>query len=198
MPDPTRRTLIGGVVATTALAACKASPDWCDSPQINEDGTPDGCRPTAEQIEGPFYLASSPERANLDVEGDEGEPLTLSGRCFVGDCDTPLAGARIEFWHADPGGGYDNGSADGRYRGHVLTDADGAWSLKTLMPGLYKNGGAFRPAHIHVKIFDGDTERLTTQLYFAGDPWLECDPFANTSLVIELDSSGQGVFDFLV
>lgn len=136
-------------------------------------------------------------RLDLDIEGDEGDPLELAGVCRMGDCDAPLAGARIEFWHADPSGVYDASSSNGKYRGHVITDDGGNWRLQTLMPGAYKNGATYRPAHIHVKVFVDDTELLTTQLYFAGDEYLECDPFANTSLVIPL-ASGVGTFDFLV
>lgn len=193
-----RRDFIGVAVAITALAACGTTQEDCDSSQINDDGDPDSCVPTAEQIEGPFYLAGAPARLDLDTEGDDGEALALSGVCRMGECDAPLAGARIEFWHADPSGAYDNSNGgNGRYRGHVITDEGGNWALQTLMPGHYKNGTTFRPAHIHVKVFTGDTELLTTQLYFEGDRYLECDPFANTSLVIPL-ADGAGTFDFLV
>jgi len=34
---------------------------------------------------------------------------------------------------------------------------------------------AFRPAHIHTRLTAPGYESLTTQLYFAGDPWLESD-----------------------
>ena len=59
----------------------------------------------------------------------------------------------------------------------------------------------YRPAHIHIKVWIDEVERLTTQLYFEGDPYLECEPFANTSLVIPLVDDGgvlTGVFDMLV
>ena len=42
--------------------------------------------------------------------------------------------------------------------------------------------------HIHVKIWDADgNERLTTQLYFEGDEYLDCDPFSNTSLMVPFE-----------
>ena len=41
------------------------------------------------------------------------------------------------------------------------------------MPGRYALGGSYRPAHLHVRIYDAlGGERLVTQLYFADDPFL--------------------------
>ena len=45
--------------------------------------------------------------------------------------------------------------------------------LETVIPGHYENGpGAWRPAHIHVTISAPGHASVTTQLYFAGDPYL--------------------------
>ena len=101
-----------------------------------------------------------------------------------------MEGAKIEFWQANPAGEYDNISEEMRYRCILYTDKNGAYTLKTLLPGLYKNGDAYRPHHIHVRIWDSfGRERLTTQLYFEGDPHLKGDSFANESLVMLFDGS---------
>ncbi|MFT4980035.1 MAG: protocatechuate 3,4-dioxygenase beta subunit, partial [Myxococcota bacterium] len=56
----------------------------------------------------------------------------------------------------------------------------------------YLNGAHYRPRHIHVKVTDPDgIERLTTQLYFEGDPHLSCDAFASTSLVLPFSGSEE-------
>ena len=38
---------------------------------------------------------------------------------------------------------------------------------------------AFRPSHIHAKVYVDGVERLTTQLYFVGDPFIAADPWAS-------------------
>ena len=77
-----------------------------------------------------------------------------------------------------------------KYRCVVITDVDGNYSLETLLPGRYLNGTQYRPHHIHVKIRgNDDVERLITQLYFEGDEYLDCDEFANTSLIMPFSGS---------
>jgi protocatechuate 3,4-dioxygenase beta subunit len=99
-------------------------------------------------------------------------------------------GSTIEFWQADPDGSYDNSSSEMKYRCAITVGQDGNYSLETLLPGRYLNGTQYRPHHIHVKIWDAEgVEVLVTQLYFDGDEYLECDGFANRSLVIPFEGS---------
>lgn len=188
-----REVLVG--LSAVACAACAKDAVWCDEPLVTDDGPfpyPDTCAVTAEDIEGPYYISGAPERADLDLYSDGGTPLMLSGQVFDGDCSQPLAGATVELWHADPGGGYDNRSDEMRYRCRLTCDAEGRYSVRTLLPGRYLNGSAYRPRHVHVKVFDASgTERLTTQLYFEGDPYIECDAFASTSLVLPFSGSEE-------
>ena len=181
-----RRELLVGVAAV-AVAGCAREPDWCEDALFTDDGPfpyPDDCPVTADDIEGPYYISDAPEVSDLDQHGDVGIPLTLTGQVFDGDCAVPIAGAVVEFWHADPDGNYDD-SNEMRYRCQLITDVDGWYSLTTLLPGRYLNGTVLRPRHLHVKVFDADgTERLTTQLYFEGDPYIDCDDFVNSSLIL--------------
>lgn len=181
-----RQTLIG--LAAAAVAGCARDAEWCDTPQLTDDGDfpyPGTCALTADDIEGPYYLSDAPERSNLDLYGDTGTPLTLSGQVYDSSCDQPIIGAIVEFWQADPDGEYDNSSDEMRYRCQITTDSEGRYSLTTLLPGRYLNGTVFRPRHIHVRVIDADGSlRLTTQLYFEGDPYIDCDSFVNTSLVV--------------
>ena len=152
------------------------------------------CTPTGSDIEGPFHLPNAPIRNNFDLYGDVGTTLILQGQLFAQDtsgCRTPISGT-IDFWHADPSGGYDNTSADMKYRGLVQTDAQGVFELTTLLPGRYLNGSLYRPRHIHVKVYDASNQEvLTTQLYFEGDPYLPCDSFAATSRVLPFSGDEQ-------
>ncbi len=138
--------------------------------------------PTAPNIEGPFYKTGAPHRAVLVGDRDRGERLVVTGRVRSADC-SPLAGAEMEIWHADASGAYDN---DGFHlRGVLTTDRDGRWELHTIVPGRYLNGDRYRPAHIHVKLRAAEHHPLTTQLYFAGDPYNDGDPFIVRSLIMQ-------------
>jgi len=190
-----RRQVVVGMFSSLVIGCTSKSSDWCESPSVNDDGEfPEAgsCQATVEEIEGPYYLADAPERTDLHIFGDEGTLVTMSGTIFIDDCTQGMAGAIIEFWHADPDGDYDNTSSEMRYRCRIITDSQGRYQLQTLLPGRYKNGLEFRPRHIHVKVFDSDNvERLTTQLYFEGDPYIECDSFAHTSNVVPFTGSEE-------
>jgi protocatechuate 3,4-dioxygenase beta subunit len=164
------------------------------------------CEPTAEDIEGPYYRPNIPVGGDLDTHGDAGVPLVLSGRVRSEAC-APLMGAVVELWHASPrapGGepGDDNATYDDtaayRYYGQVATDAEGRFTFTTLMPGWYLNGNAYRPAHLHVKVWVRDEERLTTQLYFEGDPFNEDDTWFNPDLALSPNASGEAEIELVV
>ena len=153
---------------------------------------------TAANIEGPFFTPNSPESRNLREPGAPGVLLQLSGRVLDTSCQ-PLAGALLDFWHADDAGTYDN--IGYTHRGHQFCDADGSYALATIIPGHYLNGATYRPAHVHVKAAGQNTDVLTTQLYFRGDPYNEGDPFIVDSLIMDLVADGGVImagFDFVL
>jgi protocatechuate 3,4-dioxygenase beta subunit len=152
---------------------------------------PDDCVPTSPNIEGPFYIEGVPVRTDLDLYGDEGIKFAVSGVVRGSDC-APLAGAVVEIWQCDPEGDYDNDSPEMRYRGQMVTDARGGYAFTTLVPGRYPNAGTFRPAHIHVKVWVNRVQRLTTQLYFEGDPFNEDDPWIEDDLIMATHDDGAG------
>jgi len=177
-----RREVLVGMAAVAVTS--------CTKRREGPEAGPSDCSATDTNIEGPFYRPGAPERSDLDQYGDAGTPLSLVGQVFEKSCAQPLPGAVIEFWHANPEGGYDNSSPEMRYRCRVTTDDEGRFSLNTLLPGRYLNGEVLRPRHIHVKVFTPDgTERLTTQLYMVGDPYIAGDPFVMPSLVLPFTGS---------
>lgn len=148
----------------------QAEPTEVQPTMVQPSSTPAAAAPalacsgvlTSPNMEGPYYTAGSPERASLVEPGMTGTPILITGQVFTQDCQ-PLAGAKVDFWQADDSGEYDN--AGYRLRGHVITDTNGAYTIETIVPGLYTG----RPPHIHVKVFSPDgSELLTTQLYFPG------------------------------
>jgi protocatechuate 3,4-dioxygenase beta subunit len=164
------------------------------------------CEPSPPSIEGPFYRPGMPVRSDLDIYGDPGVPLRMSGRVLDSACE-PVANAVVEIWHAAPippdtepeqfEATYDN-TREFRYYGQVATDANGHYEFETLRPGWYLNGAQYRPAHIHVKIWTGEDERLTSQLYFVDDPFAAIDPWFDAAMVLETNEAGDVEFDFTI
>ena len=164
------------------------------------------CEPTPQDIEGPFYRPGIPIGSNLDVHGDAGLPLLLEGRVLDTQCQ-PIAGAIVEIWHATPlapdgepgdvNATYDV-SEEYRYYGQVATRADGGYAFQTLRPGWYLNGPEYRPAHVHLKVWVDDAERLTTQLYFVGDPFNKGDAWFNPDMALDPDDKGFVQLDITV
>jgi protocatechuate 3,4-dioxygenase beta subunit len=144
---------------------------------------------TPPDMEGPFYKAGAPVRSTLVEPAARGERLVLAGRVLDTACK-PVAGATLDFWQADEKGEYDN--AGYRYRGKVLTDADGRYRVETVLPAEYPG----RPRHIHVKVQRPGARALTTQLYFPGE-----SRGADRALVVKMEK-GEGVrkatYDFVL
>ena len=93
---------------------------------------------------------------------------------------TPYKKAKIELWHCDGDGNYDNETADFKYRGTAYSDNNGSYCFKTILPVPYGSGDDYRPAHFHMMITAEGYQPLVTQLYFTGDPWIEKDDSASS------------------
>ncbi len=130
---------------------------------------------TTSDVLGPFYRPDSPVRKSLVMAGEKGDPIELLGKILHNDCTTPYKNAKIELWHCDSKGVYDNESADFKYRGTTYSDDKGNYSFNSILPVPYGEGNNYRPAHFHMMITAEGYQPLVTQLYFTGDPWLEKD-----------------------
>jgi catechol 1,2-dioxygenase len=146
-------------------------------------------------IEGPYYVPNAPElgsEATLPTrDGEKGTPLLFQGQ--VTDTDgTPLAGAKVEIWHADDEGYYSQfapGIPEWNLRGTILTGPDGHFAFHTIKPAPYQiptDGScgaliaaagwhAWRPAHLHLKVSAPGKQLITTQLYFEGGDYVDND-----------------------
>jgi catechol 1,2-dioxygenase len=169
---------------------------------------------TDSNVEGPFFAAGAPTVepgadgvARLPMRPEEpGDRLLFTGavRSTGGE---PLPGAVLDVWQADGQGLYSRfapGLPEWNLRGRVATGADGRFAIGTVVPHAYDIPGEphlarvlallglepHRPAHIHVKVERAGYAPLTTQVYFAGDPWLEHDVVgaARPSLVTKLEA----------
>lgn len=114
----------------------------------------------------------------ITVAGAEepGERLTVAGRVFGADGETPVAGASVYVYHTDVKGYYSPGTNDNRnprLRGYLRTDAQGRYEFKTIKPGSYPNSRV--PAHIHYVVTAPGFNERVFEIVFEGDPFLSDD-----------------------
>jgi catechol 1,2-dioxygenase len=163
---------------------------------------------TPASVEGPFYREGAPsiQVGRLADATEPGDPLIVTGQVKDATTGKPLAGAIVDVWHTDHRGSYsyeDPQKKDYKLRGKLVTDSDGRYVLRTILPVPYeigKNDGPVgillrrlgrhrtRPAHPHFIITCKGYRPLTTMLFFEGDPYLDSDPiFAPTDgLIVKL------------
>ena len=97
----------------------------------------------------------------------------------------------LDLWQADALGRYSGFSEVPLpiLRGRLPTDAAGGFEVRTVVPAPYEipkagptgrllaalGRHAFRPAHLHLKLTHDGVEPMTSQIFFAGDRWLDSD-----------------------
>lgn len=179
---------------------------------------------TRPNLEGPFHRQQAPLREDGDLfagrEPPPGSPvLLLSGRVTDAATGQPLIGAVVDVWQADHDGHYDLEAL--QLFGKVPVQADGGYRVRTAVPTDYSDhdhdpiGELFRAmgrhnrrsAHIHVKIWHEGRCLLTTQLFIAGNPYLDSDYVegaVSDDLVVDpkpvegVDNLFSATFDFAV
>ncbi|PCE34022.1 catechol 1,2-dioxygenase [Burkholderia ubonensis] len=156
---------------------------------------------TPRTIEGPLYVAGAPASigfARLDDGANEadGDVLFMQGTVY-GEHGAPLAGAKVEVWHANLLGNYsffDRTQSAFNLRRTIVTDAQGRYRFRSIVPvgyGCPPDGATQRlldrlgrhgrrPAHIHFFVSAPGHRKLTTQINIDGDAYL-WDDFAFAS-----------------
>ncbi|MER6534239.1 dioxygenase [Streptomyces sp900105755] len=149
---------------------------------------------TESTVLGPFHMTESPVRelgADIDLVGG-GAPCVVSGVVRSAD-GTPLPGAVLDVWQADPRGFYDVQQPDvqppGNGRGLFTADGEGRFRFRTCVPSAYpipadgpvgallKATGRhpYRPAHIHFIVSAAGHAPVTTHIFVAGGEYLDSD-----------------------
>lgn len=140
---------------------------------------------TPSQTIGPFF------HVGLKWEGGEkvafetqGERIVLTGRVQDG-AGNAVADALIETWQAGPDGNAPAPGSAASVTGYsrAATDADGRYSIETLMPGacIGADGDKF-PPQIHVTIFArGLLKALRTRVFLAEPAAVKDDPLARAA-----------------
>lgn len=147
---------------------------------------------TPRTIEGPLYVAGSPETTSYaELENDPEENRNMERFYMEGtvkDIDgNPVEGALLEIWHCKEKGMYsyfDSSQSEYNLRRAIRIGADGKYKFKTVIPPGYScpPGSATEkmmlllgrhgshPAHIHFFVTAPGYRKLTTQINIEGDP----------------------------
>src|SRR5882724_4897699 len=141
--------------------------------------------PTPSQRVCPYlHLGLTDSRSISRLAGDraKGERVWLTFRVLDGE-GVPVPDAMIELWQADSEGKYahQDSSADGAAFlgfGRLATAEDGSCTFETIRPGCVAGPEkTVQAPHINVSILGrGILKRLSTRLYFAGEPANAADP----------------------
>lgn len=166
---------------------------------------------TPAQTIGPFFHDALMRDGvdDLDPDRNAGRPIIVTGSVLDGG-GTPIDDAMVEIWQSDGQGRYRHPldhwteSTAGQFLGfgRVATDLQGGYRLRTVMPGSVATlDGGHQAPHLNVQIFTrGLLDRLTTRIYFDGnpananDPVLgAADPARRTTLLAVQDGEDDGV-----
>jgi protocatechuate 3,4-dioxygenase, beta subunit len=204
IPDAmSRRHMLGIALGVNALALTRPwTAVWAET-----------LKRTPGQILGPFYPVDKSPAVVSDLVMLPGRPGPAQGQVIhvigrVLDIDAkPVAGARVEIWQANTWGRYRHPSdanpapLDPNFDGFAaqVTDAEGRYHFKTIKPAAYPTGpNSMRPPHIHFEV-TGRMDRLVTQMYFAGEPLNDKDPFFQSAgagkerLIVNLQPPSSGL-----
>ena len=175
---------------------------------------------TPWQTPGPFYPRDVPLDSDTDlvrVAGQPrpaaGTPVQIFGRVLT-DRGKPVPGARVELWQCDAFGRYHHprdrgGNADPAFQGygHTTVGDEAAFRFRTIKPVAYPG----RAPHIHFAVSGPGFERLTTQMYVAGEPLNQrdgilnriADPLQRKAVIVALGPAPEveelaGTFDIVL
>lgn len=148
------------------------------------------CGVTPPQTSGPFYPGQDQFHIDNDLTTIPGRPARAAGQVVyirgqvVDAACRPLAGAMVEIWQACVTGKYNHANDPNpaavdpnfKYWGETVTDANGNYIFKTILPGAYPaDTDWMRPPHVHFKVSKLGFKELVTQMYFKGHPLNEKD-----------------------
>lgn len=150
---------------------------------------------TPRTIEGPLYVAGSPEStsyAELETEIEENAERLLMNGVVYDENENPIPGAKVEVWHCNLKGLYshfDSTQPEFNLRRAINVVEDGKYEFKSFIPVGYAcppNGSTdtlmqllgrhgARPAHIHFFVTAPGYRKLTTQINIEDDPLINED-----------------------
>jgi hydroxyquinol 1,2-dioxygenase len=155
---------------------------------------------------GPFYRAGAPWielGGDICRQEDAGIPTLVSGRLLSID-GTAVSDAVLDIWQVPANGMYENtdpSQVEFNCRGRLRAASDGRYRFWTVKPVPYpipKDGPAglildaaqrhnMRAAHIHVIVEAPGYGKVISELFVAGDPYIDSDAVfgVKDSLIVE-------------
>lgn len=154
---------------------------------------------SVSEVTGPVFGQNDIDEGDNDLlsnyakagESPIGERIILHGR-VIDENAKPVPNTLVEVWQANAGGRYRHkkdsylAPIDPNFGGcgRTLTDENGYYFFRTVKPGAYpwrNMVNNWRPAHVHVSVFgSGFVQRLITQCYFEGDPFIPICPIVQS------------------
>lgn len=136
---------------------------------------------TPSQTAGPFFRIGLEHLCAMPDASTVPGAVTVCGRVLDANTE-PVPDAMLEFWYADPNGGFAPASQhtsplpQGFIR--VATDNHGAFSLSLVKPGQVDAGdGRMQAPHVVVLLFArGLLRHLISRMYFPDEPANKTDP----------------------
>ena len=205
-PLSRRKFFQAGAGVTGALIAGKSIAQICADttaaqplgPFFPQAGTPE--TPVREDTDPttPIYLANDSDLTYVKGKSGTatGQIVHVTGTIADKNCN-PIPDATIIIWQASANGRY-NHQSDAQnttfrhpetqriikreidpffqYWGRSLSDAEGKYKFKTIIPGFYPANlerGWYRPPHIHFLVSGTGFPQFVTQMYFKGEQLLE-------------------------
>lgn len=147
---------------------------------------------TETTVLGPFYVEGPPETPmggaiDWNVEG---EPFYVEGQ-ITSDNGQPLADVLVDVWQSDSEGFYDvqKEMEGASLRARFRTGLDGRYSFWSVTPSPYPiptdgpvgqllerlDRHPYRPAHVHFMLHAENHQKLVTQIFAEGDPYIDSD-----------------------
>jgi len=143
---------------------------------------------------GPFYRVDAPwieMGGDICRQQDAGTPTVVSGR-IRSTSGTPIRGAILDIWQVPANGMYENtdpSQVEFNCRGRLRAANDGSYRFWTVKPVPYpipKDGPAglildaaerhnMRAAHIHLIVEAPGFEKVISELFVRGDPYIDSD-----------------------
>ena len=158
----------------------------------NTNKKPDGAFESS--VLGPFYRTDAPWielGGDICRQSDMGTPALISGRVVSID-GSPVRDAVLDIWQTPANGMYENtdpSQVEFNCRGRLRAADDGSYRFWTVKPVPYpipKDGPAglilnaakrhnMRAAHVHVIVEAPSHEKVISELFVNGDPYLGSD-----------------------
>ncbi|MEZ4826625.1 MAG: protocatechuate 3,4-dioxygenase [Bacteroidia bacterium] len=196
---------LAGAAGTVLAAGCDT-----ESSQTNTITTDEACLVSPRQELGPFPPMKALSQPDHDVDltivdgqsvSAEGDVILVKGKVVDTACN-PVSGAIVLIWQANHHGKYhhemdlSDRPDDPHFQGwgQAITNDQGEYQFKTIIPGLYTG----RTRHIHFKISRKGYHELVTQMYFEGEERNATDSLLNQlaheeqmRLICGFDRSGE-------